>query len=312
MRTANTTAVIIAVFTATFVSTAAMGRQWTDVSGQYRVEAEIVAVSEHTVVLKKKDGSVIAVPTDQLSQNDQEYLAQQRSDTPAIPTPDPVTPYYKWALLDGFKLNARVLSYGQDTITLQDRNNQILVNDQNLGELDSTHRGLILRLAEKYIGRKFATPAELQSWLAQQNSQPHSMAVQGVLMQLESGAKIPLPFDFFGDAERAFLAAGSGQYFSEETSTDYRSREDFLLRTAADMYQQDRMVARRIQLMQLNLQAVNAGLTHVWEVALLPGPGIYAHPIVAVVSAPNSEAAAVIAMRNNPGYVADAVAKASF
>src|SRR5256885_1360485 len=52
----------------------AEGREWTDTTGKFKIEAELVAVRNGKVILEKPDGSVITVPLDKLSANDQAFL----------------------------------------------------------------------------------------------------------------------------------------------------------------------------------------------------------------------------------------------
>jgi len=53
----------------------AVPRQWTDSTGRFRLEAELVEVKEGNVHLRRTDGSEIAVPLDRLSESDRRYLA---------------------------------------------------------------------------------------------------------------------------------------------------------------------------------------------------------------------------------------------
>ena len=50
-------------------------RTWTDVSGTYQVEAELVEATGAAVKLKlKKDGKIVTVPLEKLSEADREFL----------------------------------------------------------------------------------------------------------------------------------------------------------------------------------------------------------------------------------------------
>lgn len=49
-------------------------REWTDKTGVFTVEAELVEVAGATVRLKKTDGTIIAVPLERLSDADQQYV----------------------------------------------------------------------------------------------------------------------------------------------------------------------------------------------------------------------------------------------
>ena len=50
------------------------GRTWTDSTGNYTVEADLIGFNDATVVLKKKNRQLVAVPIDKLSKEDQTYL----------------------------------------------------------------------------------------------------------------------------------------------------------------------------------------------------------------------------------------------
>lgn len=49
-------------------------RTWTDSSGQFQIEAELVEVKEGQVTLKKADGSTVILPIDKLSEADRDFI----------------------------------------------------------------------------------------------------------------------------------------------------------------------------------------------------------------------------------------------
>ena len=55
-------------------------RTWTDQSGEFRVKARLVSVTEGIVVLKKNDGKKLRVPLNKLSESDQDYAQDAMSD----------------------------------------------------------------------------------------------------------------------------------------------------------------------------------------------------------------------------------------
>ncbi len=73
---------LIVVFLAVFAvspnafSQDSRSRTWSDASGSFKVQAELVEQSGDTVSLKKPDGSVISVPLKLLSDADQSYLTE--------------------------------------------------------------------------------------------------------------------------------------------------------------------------------------------------------------------------------------------
>lgn len=55
----------------------ARARKWTDSTGRFTVEAELVEVKDGNVRLRREDGSVISLPSDRLSEADRRYLQSQ-------------------------------------------------------------------------------------------------------------------------------------------------------------------------------------------------------------------------------------------
>jgi hypothetical protein len=63
---------------ATATSVAGKYRTWTDVTGKFQVEAELVESTEAKVTLRlKKDGKTVTLPLEKLSQQDREFLKSQ-------------------------------------------------------------------------------------------------------------------------------------------------------------------------------------------------------------------------------------------
>ncbi|MGD0653286.1 MAG: SHD1 domain-containing protein [Thermoguttaceae bacterium] len=52
-------------------------RTWTDSTGKHTTEAEFVESKDGNIQLKKKDGSIINVPIEKLSENDQKWVKKQ-------------------------------------------------------------------------------------------------------------------------------------------------------------------------------------------------------------------------------------------
>lgn len=57
-------------------------RTWSDVTGKFKIEAELVSVEEGKVNLKRKNGELVAVPLEKLSKEDQEFVAKAESKEP--------------------------------------------------------------------------------------------------------------------------------------------------------------------------------------------------------------------------------------
>jgi hypothetical protein len=105
------------------------------------------------------------------------------------------------------------------------------------------------------------------------------------------------------------LMPGWDDWLEARRADDYRSLHDrgFLLRSLAAARHRDRRVQREIAMLQLKLQAVEAGVTSLWEVTLYPAGGTTRPPQWVVVPGRNSQQATAAALRQNPGYVAGPV-----
>ena len=84
-------AFLLGLFTALCLATAATAREWSDASGKFRIQAELIAVHNGKAVLEKTDGSIISVPVEKLSAADQEFLKSQAASAPA-PVPNAPMP----------------------------------------------------------------------------------------------------------------------------------------------------------------------------------------------------------------------------
>ncbi|WP_425618505.1 SHD1 domain-containing protein [Anatilimnocola sp. NA78] len=70
------------------LSNSAFGREWSDTTGQFKIDAELIAVRGANVVLEKKDGKIISVPLDKLCAADRQYLESLNRPAP-VPVPVP-------------------------------------------------------------------------------------------------------------------------------------------------------------------------------------------------------------------------------
>jgi mono/diheme cytochrome c family protein len=66
---------------------AAPAREWSDATGMFTVEGELVAVRADKIILEKADGVVIGVPLEKLSVADREFVKSQSA--PGHPAPQP-------------------------------------------------------------------------------------------------------------------------------------------------------------------------------------------------------------------------------
>ncbi len=60
-------------------------RTWKDATGNHTIEAELISFDEESVVLRNSDGIDLTVAVKKLSNNDQEYVAQQKAKSKKSP-----------------------------------------------------------------------------------------------------------------------------------------------------------------------------------------------------------------------------------
>jgi hypothetical protein len=151
--------------------------------------------------------------------------------------------------------------------------------------------------------------ASLEAWLVRQRGEPRTLHIQGVVLEAENGDEYPVPFFFFSDEDLNVLKPGWDEWRKAHIGDNYDAQEDhgFLLRSLASARHRDQLVKRDIAMMQLKMQAVQAGVTSLWEVTLYPAAGQNRRPQWVVVPGRNSRDATNIALKRNPGYIAGPV-----
>tara|TARA_R110002073_G_scaffold149534_8_gene303285 strand:+ start:1672 stop:2592 length:921 start_codon:yes stop_codon:yes gene_type:complete len=280
-------------------STSASAREWTDATSHYTVTADLIGYSETTVVLKKETDDLVAVPIEQLSQADRAYLKTQTENTNV----DGGSGNQVWELKSGLKLPGHIVGFDKHGVTIQRRLGKVYVNNQRLEKMPGVYREIVPKLVEHFISEEIDGEKGLEDWARDQRGKPRTFECAGVMIELQDGILYCVPFFLFTDDAFAMLKPGWDRWLAAKEDYDEKDKESFLLQAQTRAYEQEQMEARQIQQLQLNLQAYDAGLFDLWEVAMYPQPGGYGMPLSVVVPATNSEQAAAIAHQKNPSYV---------
>jgi hypothetical protein len=283
-------------------------RQWTDSTGKYQLEADQVAFTATTVVLKKTNRELVAVPIDKLSKQDQEYLKSEEAAKTARASADQVQ---TWTMRSGLKVIGKVVDYARKEITLQRRRGKIYVDERCLDNLPEVYR----RMAPKLVAHFENTPIDgdkgLEAWILTLKGEPRTYTVEGVLLELENGDEYGVPFFFFSDDDLKILKPGWDRWSAAVAAREKQQHESFLLQAQAQAYQQDRSANQQIAMLQLDMQAYQAGLFDLWEVRLFPGTGVSGPSLLVVVPGRDSRAAALEARKRYPGYQTGPISKVS-
>ncbi len=307
---------ITAVFSLAFVllaSTAAPARQWSDATGRFKVEADLIAINDDVVVLKSKDGRLIAVEIAQLSKQDQDFLRSEEAGATKLDAKDKD---HVWRLQADLKVIGRIAGYFAEDLVVERRNAKLFVNGTEESDVSELTRQMLPKIVEHFETAKIKDMPALKEWLSKHGKIPHVYAVEGVRIALTSGEEVKVPIFMFASAERALLESGLARWkalqsekLEESEKSRYSQRESLMLSSAARAYQQDQAFRNQAQMMQLNmLAAVDAGVTDLWEVLLIPR-NPYAYPFTVVVPARDSATAQAAALSQYPGFGVDATRK---
>lgn len=307
--------VVLVVF-ALLCTRPANARQWSDATGLFKLEAEVFATSSDTVVLKKKSGALVAFKIDQLSPDDQKFLAAQKAEAKneVDQATDPTTDIQTWTSRDGFELRGRVIAFGRREVVIMRLAGVVNVNGTALSRLHPFYRYIVPKVVAQFADSSVKTEQDVERWLKQNNGNAPVFNIEGVLLKLEDGSELAIPFFLFSEKDLAVLNPGWEQWKAEQASQEDRNRESFLMSVQADSYQKQReaeAASHQIQMMQLELLAVNAGVVSVWEVLLRPKPGVYGREMSVMVTARDSLQAEQLVTRSYPGFATVGVRRAS-
>lgn len=281
------------------------GRTWTDSTGNYSVEAELIGFNKTTVILKKQDRHLVAVPIAKLSKDDCAYLESKEAEQARQSNNGMQT----WTMASGLKVIGRVVSYARRDVTIQRRRGNIYVNDRMFNNLPEIYQKMLLKLVGHFENTEIVDKRGFETWVKKLAGEPRTFTWDGVVLELETGDEYGVPFFFFSEHDQKLLSPGWQRWLAAEKDRTKQEEESFLLQSQAQAYQQDQATNRQIAMMQLQMQGYQAGLFDLWEVELFPGRGTSGQPLFVVVPGRDSRSAAIEAVRLNPGYVAGAVAK---
>lgn len=286
----------------------AHARIWSSTTGAYELEAEVISFNDSIVVLKRAGGELVAVELKDLSEADQEYVRSKEVVEAEHKAADEMQ---TWTGKEGMKFRARVKAYGRKQVNVHRMARAVYINDKPFSKLDAIHQKLVLRILSDLEGITLENEKQLDQWSRSIGPAGKSYMLEGVLLHLESGDEIGVPFSLFAPEEMAILEPGWELWKEREESDFTRENESFLVRSAAMAYQHDRQAKQQIEMLKLDMLAAATGAIAIWQVGLAPAPGVYGRPISVMVPAQNSEVASQLALQRYPGSVLVGVRRAS-
>ena len=285
-------------------------RQWSDATGNYAFDAEVVMFNDKTVVLKRADHELVAIPLAELSEVDREYLKSPGAmELQKEAEDDQAT----LVLQDGTKIVGRIIDFAQRDLSLHRRRGNFYVNDRNLDNLPKFYQQILPHVVAHFETLPTVDRRGLEAWITRQRGRARALQVEGVLIELENGDLVAVPFFLLPENDRKLWQGYWKNWQTAQQDERSDSREDlaFLLKSLGAARAEDALVQRQIAQMQLKMQAVETGLTTLWEVTLYPDWGNNSWPQWVVVPGRDSNQATINALNLNPGYVAGPVRRVS-
>lgn len=285
----------------------AAARVWTDASGKYTIDADLIAFNNRNIVIERADHQLGELPIEKLSKADQEYLKSKEASETAKRIGEV---RQTWTLRNGLKLLARVVGYAQKELKLERHDGNIYVNGKQFETLPSIYQQMIPKIVADMVHLKRDDRQALEDWLVTQKGHPQPLTVDGALMKFENGDEYVVPFAFFSSGDLALLRPGWDQWLAAHSKQQNEQQEyqSFMVQSLMAARQRDAQIQQQIAQMQIN-QQILLGNTYLWEVTLYPGRGVVGRPQWVTVPAINSRIAINDALRQYPGYVAGPVRK---
>jgi SLA1 homology domain 1, SHD1 len=227
------------------------GREWTDATGKFKQDADLVEMTDNTVVLNKGHGFLVSVPRESLSQADLEYL---NSEIASKDMASNASQDRTWTMHDGKQVIGRVMEYGRREVVLIRRNNKLYVNDKPFTNMTELHQYVVPTLVSHYEQKPYADEKELLKLIISRRNAPLRYNVEGVLLELDRGELFAVPLFLFSTKDRDMLKPGWDAWNKADKDERAREEESLHARSVANEYQKNRDREVQIQRIQLASQ----------------------------------------------------------
>jgi hypothetical protein len=287
------------------------GREWSDKSGHYKVKGELVAYDDQEITLKleakQKGRELLAFPIDQLSEADLAYLQSEEMRLEMSQADSK----HSWTLRNGMKVIAKPVEYVRKNVVIQRQRGKVLVNDRLITNLPEVYQRMIPKIVEYFEKRPMPDDKAFDTWMKEQKANARTFPCEGIILEFNNKEEYAFPFFVFEDVDRKILESGYSKWVEEAEEADEKRQHSLYMQSQAAAYQQSQKEQMQVARLQLQLQAVQAGVTDMWEVWLEPKPGVRGYPLTVAVFGRNSDEASYLAMQRNPGYTVGAVSRLS-
>lgn len=289
---------------------------WTDQSGKFQVTGTLVAFNSDIAIIKTEE-DWLSMPVGELSQESREYLESEEGR--AVHSN---ADWQKWTLKGGLQFVGRLVSHDSRDITLQRRRGKLYLDDRPVENLPAVYQKMLPTVIGQWEGQELKDSPAAEDWLYKRYGyRPKTYHCDGVRMTLETGDEYVFPYVLFADTDRKFLEKGGEEY--RAATAEQQQNQALYTQVRADEYQKAKQAealadAQRnqqlqeelqIKQVQLGLLGTAAGVTDIWQVAMIPPDGSFYSQQLVVVPARDSRQASQLASAKFPGYRVGAVQK---
>ena len=220
-----------------------------------------------------------------------------------------------WTLRSGTQVEGRVVDLLHQEFTVQRRRGRIYVDGQEYRNLPEASRRKVRMIVSRIEQTDVTNPADFEAHVRRQRGNPRTYTVTEVILERANGDRFGVDFALLSADDRQALELGRKTSLAANRAPQRSDQEQraLLAQSSAMAYPRNHLADQQTALMhrQLQLQAVTAGVTSLWEVRLYPSPGVGARgiPRYEVVLGRDSRIATREALARNPGYFAGPVRK---
>jgi hypothetical protein len=214
----------------------------------------------------------------------------------------------KWSLRNGDVLQGKLVGFGSQTFNVERRGGVVRVNDIEIKNLPPAYELILPAVVSKIDQKPIANLRELEKHIAAGGGGPFAYVISGIQLDLKNGGLFTVPLEFLEPAEASLVTPGFERWQAARAETvskqdryDTDTRERLLLESYVRSRGEERVQARALKMIELGLLSVNAGVTELWEVGLLPASP-YGFPRSVVVPGRDSLSAQRLAVAQFPGW----------
>ncbi len=278
-------------------------RTWSDASGKYHFKGQLLASSETAVILEKGNKDLVSIDIDQLSEADRDYLKKSESDAK----------FRTWTTRNGLHVRASLVEFVRRDITVHRLRGKVYVNDTPFANLPGVYRKIVPKIVNHFENNDIHTQHEFLKWGQSLKGDEKKYTFDGLLLELEGGDLYAVPWFLISSEDLARVKpdltdwqkaddAEARAHFSlsaqgHAQSTSRRTTAESGDGDAEDVDETDEKEARererrQVAKMRFQLEAYDANLFDLWEVALFGG-GLYRTIVVPATNSNQARAAVV-------------------